>query len=372
MEHVVFFPAADGTEGFRRAADLEEAVRLVENLRNDQGIGEVSVFALSPVPLAFRTYVHVELPVSDDVPAAEDAPAAPAEPSFETPAEPSIPPPPVEVPEAFQAPELPDLPEPFEAPEAPEAEASFEAPESVELEVPAPPAPPSDFFEPIEDVELPAEPEALEWSNSEADVAWADNEGWSEGESVSDDIWPEPAVAELSELARPDASEPAGVAELTEDPQPAEQQPESDPIAVPDFFASEQELPPLTLAPGPLLFDGDGTPLAAGGSYDLVQEPEAELTDLIPADFTDLIPRDLPHGDLARHTDEAPAEAPYQEPVAQAPTTDELPPIDVAEIPSDVSSIEAFESTSIPAAREAVEAPAPAHDGPRGLGFFGG
>ena len=33
--------------------------------------------------------------------------------------------------------------------------------------------------------------------------------------------------------------------------------------------------------------------------------------------------------------------------------------MDVAEIPSDVSSIEAFEANPIPAAREAVEEPAP-------------
>ena len=62
MEHVVFYPGADGTEAFRRAADLEEAVRIVEHLRNDSGVGDASVFALHPVPLAFRTYVHVELP----------------------------------------------------------------------------------------------------------------------------------------------------------------------------------------------------------------------------------------------------------------------------------------------------------------------
>ncbi|MDX6227454.1 MAG: hypothetical protein QOI76_844, partial [Frankiales bacterium] len=65
MEHVVFYPGADGAEAFRRAADLEEAVRLVERLRNDNGVGDVSVFALHAVPLAFRTYVHVELPVSE-------------------------------------------------------------------------------------------------------------------------------------------------------------------------------------------------------------------------------------------------------------------------------------------------------------------
>ena len=62
MEHVVFFPAADGAPAFRRVASLDEAVRLVEHLRNDQGVSSVSVHALSEVPLAFRAYYKVEVP----------------------------------------------------------------------------------------------------------------------------------------------------------------------------------------------------------------------------------------------------------------------------------------------------------------------
>ena len=53
MEHVVFYPGADGAEAFSRAADLEEAVRLVEHLRNDNGVGDVTVFALHAVPLPY-------------------------------------------------------------------------------------------------------------------------------------------------------------------------------------------------------------------------------------------------------------------------------------------------------------------------------
>jgi hypothetical protein len=63
MEHVVFSAAQDGAgEEFRRVATLEEAVRVVEHLRNDLGILDPSVFALTPVPLAFRTYYRVEVP----------------------------------------------------------------------------------------------------------------------------------------------------------------------------------------------------------------------------------------------------------------------------------------------------------------------
>ena len=67
MEHVVFFPAHDGSPAFRRVAGLDEAVRLVEHLRNVEGVDEVSCHALSEVPLAFRAYYRVEVPAGDVV-----------------------------------------------------------------------------------------------------------------------------------------------------------------------------------------------------------------------------------------------------------------------------------------------------------------
>src|SRR5881398_1313719 len=71
MEHVVFHPGPDGSPAFRRFGALEDAVGFVEHLRNAEGVSEVSVHALSPVPLAFRAYYKVEMP--------ESAPAAVAE-----------------------------------------------------------------------------------------------------------------------------------------------------------------------------------------------------------------------------------------------------------------------------------------------------
>ena len=62
MEHVIFFPAHDGSPAFRRVASLDEAVRLVEHLRNVENVSEVSVHALSEVPLAFKPWYRVELP----------------------------------------------------------------------------------------------------------------------------------------------------------------------------------------------------------------------------------------------------------------------------------------------------------------------
>src|SRR5438270_612252 len=77
MEHVVFHPGPDGSPAFRRFGSLEDAVRFVEHLRNAEGVSEVSVHALAPVPVAFRAYYKVEVPVEQvDVP-------APSEPVFE-------------------------------------------------------------------------------------------------------------------------------------------------------------------------------------------------------------------------------------------------------------------------------------------------
>lgn len=78
MEHVVFFPAPDGSPAFRRVPSLDEAVRLVEHLRNVEGVNSVSVHALTEVPLAFRAYYKVEVPTAEaHVPAQPVAEAAP-------------------------------------------------------------------------------------------------------------------------------------------------------------------------------------------------------------------------------------------------------------------------------------------------------
>jgi hypothetical protein len=95
MEHVVFHPGPDGSPAFRRFSSLDEAVRFVEHLRNVEGVSEVSVHALSPVPLAFRAYYRVEVPVepvADEVPVEVPAPAEPVlEPVLEPVAQAAVP-----------------------------------------------------------------------------------------------------------------------------------------------------------------------------------------------------------------------------------------------------------------------------------------
>jgi hypothetical protein len=90
MEHVVFFPGPDSTPSCQRFATLEEAVGFVEHLRNAEDVSEVSVHALTPVPLAFRAYYKVEVPVADlpMAPAPVEVPLQAGEPVAALPVEP--------------------------------------------------------------------------------------------------------------------------------------------------------------------------------------------------------------------------------------------------------------------------------------------
>jgi hypothetical protein len=78
MEHVVFHSGPDGAPEFRRFASLDEAVPYVEHLRNVEGVVDVSVHQLTPVPLAFRAYYKVEVPAGEAVglPVVPDQPLA--------------------------------------------------------------------------------------------------------------------------------------------------------------------------------------------------------------------------------------------------------------------------------------------------------
>src|SRR3954454_11643968 len=74
MEHVVFYPGPDGNPAFRRFTSQEEAVRFVEHLRNVEDVAEVSLHALTPVPVAFRAYYRVEVPAAEVVAFPADVP----------------------------------------------------------------------------------------------------------------------------------------------------------------------------------------------------------------------------------------------------------------------------------------------------------
>lgn len=78
MEHVVFFPAPDGSPAFRRLATIDDAARFVEHLRNVENVTEASVHTLTEVPLSFKAWYRVELPQTDAA-AADDSTESPTE-----------------------------------------------------------------------------------------------------------------------------------------------------------------------------------------------------------------------------------------------------------------------------------------------------
>lgn len=61
MEHLIRFHTAEGIEGSRSAASLDEAITFVEHLRNTEGAADVRLFRLTEVPIEFRAYYRVEV-----------------------------------------------------------------------------------------------------------------------------------------------------------------------------------------------------------------------------------------------------------------------------------------------------------------------
>ena len=152
MEHVVFFTGTDGAAQFRRTPSLQEAVRVVEHLRNVESIDDARVFSLTEVPLQFKAVYRVELPTAQ--PGAPEPlaplPPMPAMPDLSA-ALPTVEPDPAPVAPAAEAPEpvaeaaeapVADVPAPVaevaEAPEAPAVEPVAE-PEPVLAAVPSEP-----------------------------------------------------------------------------------------------------------------------------------------------------------------------------------------------------------------------------------------
>ena len=58
---MVIFQTPDGNPGYNQFESLEEAVRFVEKLRNEQGVETARMFALEEVKFEFKSYFRVEL-----------------------------------------------------------------------------------------------------------------------------------------------------------------------------------------------------------------------------------------------------------------------------------------------------------------------
>jgi hypothetical protein len=86
---MVIFQTPDGNPGYNQFESLDEAVRFVEKLRNEQNVETARMFALEEVRFDFRPYFRVELdppmvgPGSEPQQVAEqDAPSAFTDPGF--------------------------------------------------------------------------------------------------------------------------------------------------------------------------------------------------------------------------------------------------------------------------------------------------
>ena len=70
MPHMVIFRDAEGRPGYHQSEALEDAVRFVEHLRNEQEVSETRVFSMQEVPLEFKSYWRVS-PVPAAAPVVE-------------------------------------------------------------------------------------------------------------------------------------------------------------------------------------------------------------------------------------------------------------------------------------------------------------
>ena len=61
MTHMVIFRHPEGKPGYHQADNLDEAVRFVERLRNQEHVTDARIFRMEEVPIEFRTYYKVEL-----------------------------------------------------------------------------------------------------------------------------------------------------------------------------------------------------------------------------------------------------------------------------------------------------------------------
>ena len=75
MSFMVNFRSAEGKPGYHQTDSLEEAVRFVEHLRNQEEVSDARVWRLQEVPLEVKTYYKVVVPAGVPTPAPAPAPA---------------------------------------------------------------------------------------------------------------------------------------------------------------------------------------------------------------------------------------------------------------------------------------------------------
>lgn len=61
MSHMVIFRSSEGKAGYHQAEGLEDAVRFVERLRNNEKVEQARIFRMEEVSFEFRPYFRVEV-----------------------------------------------------------------------------------------------------------------------------------------------------------------------------------------------------------------------------------------------------------------------------------------------------------------------
>ena len=75
MSHMVIFRTPEGKPGYQPAETVNDAVAVVERLRNDEGVENVRIFRLEEVQFELRPYFKVELAGGGTVESSDETPA---------------------------------------------------------------------------------------------------------------------------------------------------------------------------------------------------------------------------------------------------------------------------------------------------------
>lgn len=68
--HMVMFTNADGRPATHTADSLEEAVKFIEHIRNNEAVADARLFHMTEVPLEMKAYYRVEVSTPAAPPAA--------------------------------------------------------------------------------------------------------------------------------------------------------------------------------------------------------------------------------------------------------------------------------------------------------------
>ena len=75
MPYMVIFRHAEGRAGYHQAESLDDGVRFVEHLRNQENVTDARIFRMQEVAIEFKTYYKVEVQGTRDDTADAPVPA---------------------------------------------------------------------------------------------------------------------------------------------------------------------------------------------------------------------------------------------------------------------------------------------------------